>query len=88
MTYEDLEPEVTKSPFMPFRLHLVSGKTFDVLYAHAATLLSQTLLVLRNPKADARAAEGYDLIAYSNIERVEQLDLGKSRGISSKSRKK
>ncbi len=31
MTSEDIRSELDKVPFKPFRLHLVSGKTVDVI---------------------------------------------------------
>ena len=76
MTEAELEAELTKDPFTPFRLHLVSGKTVDVLAANAAHTLRNALLVLRNPTIGTPKAEGYDVVAYQNIERIEQLQLG------------
>jgi hypothetical protein len=76
MTESELTDELLKDPFIPFRLHLVSGKTLDVLAATAAHTLNNALLVLRNPRLGSPRAEGYDLVAYHNIERIEQLDMG------------
>jgi hypothetical protein len=79
MTEKDLISELEKDPFVPFRLHLVSGKVVDVLAAHAAHPLRNTMLVLRNPTmGTAVRAEGYDVVAYQNIERLEQLHIGRS----------
>ena len=77
MTEEELIAELQKEPFTPFRLHLVSGKVVDVLAPTAAHTLSTSLLVLRNPTINSPKAEGYDVVAYQNIERIEQLNLGK-----------
>ena len=77
MTKAELTAELEKDPFEPFRLHMVSGKTFDVLGPNAAHTLRNALLVLRNPTPGTRDAEGYDVLAYQNIERIEQLPLGK-----------
>ena len=77
MTEEHLQEELSVDPFKPLRLHLVSGKTVDVMRPDAAMPLQDRLLVFRNMAKDRRGAEGYDIIAYSNIERIEQLDLGK-----------
>lgn len=76
MTESELTDELQKDPFTPFRLHLVSGKTLDVLGATAAHTLKNALLVLRNPTMGSPRAEGYDVVAYSNIERIEQLEIG------------
>ena len=80
MTEEDVVAELEKDPFVPFRLHLVSGKVVDVLAPNAAHNLTNSLLVLRNPSLGSQKAEGYDVVAYHNIERIEQLEMGKRPG--------
>ena len=77
MTEEEIVSELDKEPFQPFRLHMVSGKVFDVLAPNAAHPLLNSLLILRNPILGTRRAEGYDVISYENIERIELLDLGR-----------
>jgi hypothetical protein len=74
MTEEELTDELQREPFTPFRMHLVSGKTLDVLGPTAAHTLKNSLLVLRNPVIGSPRAEGYDLVAYQNIERIEHLE--------------
>jgi hypothetical protein len=80
MTEAELLEELERDPFKPFRLHLVSGKTVDVLGANTAHTLTDSLLVLRNPSLGSPRAEGYDVLAYQNIERVERLMIGKRPG--------
>jgi hypothetical protein len=77
MTESELIAELDKQPFQPFRLHMVSGKVFDILAPNVVHPLANSLLVLRNPILGTRRAEGYDVIAYENIERVELLDIGR-----------
>jgi hypothetical protein len=77
MTEKELATELQRNPFVPFRLHMVSGKTIDVLAPHAAWTLSHSLLVFRNPSINSSHAEGYDVLGYDNIERIELLSLGK-----------
>jgi hypothetical protein len=77
MTEEDLFDELDREPFQPFRIHLVSGKTLDVFTPNAAHPLTNSLLVLRIPTPGSRRAQGYDVIAYDNIARLEQLMIGK-----------
>lgn len=76
MTEEEFNEQLNADPFVPFRLHLVSGKTVDVLAHHAAWTLNNSLLVFRNPAAGRARAEGYDLLSYANIERIELLPMG------------
>ena len=77
MSEAELTAELTRDPFVPFRIHLVSGKTIDVLGPNAAHTMANSLLVLRNPTLGSPRAEGYEVIAYYNIERIEQLQMGK-----------
>ncbi len=63
MTESELTDELQKDLFTPFRLHLVSGKTFDVLGPTAAHTLKNALLVLRNPTLGSPRAEGYDAVS-------------------------
>jgi hypothetical protein len=78
MTEDDVIAELEREPFQPIRLHLVSGKTLDILGPNVAHPLTNTLLVLRNPTIGrATTAEGFDVIAYHNIERLERLEIGK-----------
>ena len=79
MTEQNLREELDRDPFVPLRLHLVSGKTVDVLRPGAAWTLSDRLLVFRNPTVSGSSAEGYDVLAYYNIERIEQLRAGEAR---------
>jgi len=73
MTEEDIQSELARDPFMPFRLHLVSGKTVDIRISDAAWMLRRSVFVAhprRRPDDDL----GYDIISLRNIERLEQLD--------------
>ena len=78
MTEEDIVAELERVPIHPFRIHLVSGKTLDVPGPNTAHPLSNALLVLRNPIVGTSRAEGYDVLAYHNIQRIERLQLGKA----------
>lgn len=77
MTDEQILEEIEIDPFKPLRLHLVSGKTMDVLRPDAVMPLRDRLLLFQNMTEDHRAAETYNIIAYQNIERIEQLNIGK-----------
>ena len=72
VTPEDIRSELETHPFIPFRLHLVSGAKVDVRAAGVAFMLHNAVLVLQNQQSDDPEA-GYDVIALRNIERLEQL---------------
>jgi hypothetical protein len=72
MTSKDIETELERDPFVPLRLHLVSGKTIDIPFPGVAWLMQNGLLVFHGAKPERAKVEGYDVIALRNIERIEQ----------------
>ena len=73
MTSEDIESELGKEPFGPFRLHLVSGKTVDVRSPGDAYMLRSGVLVFQ-AVVPADRERRYDAIDLLNIERLEQIE--------------
>ena len=81
MTSKDLEAELIREPFVPLRLHLVSGKSVEVPRSGVAWLMQNAVLVFQNAKVGRAMVDGYDVIALRNIERVEQrMGKGKKAG--------
>jgi hypothetical protein len=78
MTSKDIEAELQKDPFVPLRIHLVSGKVVEVPVPGAAWLLQNAVLVFQKAKAGSWRVGGYDVIAFRNIERIEQR-MGRAR---------
>jgi hypothetical protein len=73
MTNELIESELGKTPFVPFRLHLASGQTIDILTARGADAMGSAVMVY-HPLKDPDVDPGYDLISLYSIERLEQLE--------------
>ncbi len=73
VTTEDLRSELEKQPFIPLRMHLVSGKTLDIAAQDAAWMLQNSVLIFHIPHSKE---SGYDLISLLNIERLEQVRVG------------
>ncbi len=72
MTMDNLASELERQPFVPIRLHLVSGKIVGIRFSGAAVyFLENALLILRQKEPGNRAPDGYDVISVNNIERVE-----------------
>ena len=65
--------ELQRSPFVPLRLHLSSGKTVDILYPSTAWLRQNTLLIVFPLKKGTQMIGNYDVIALRLIERIEQI---------------
>jgi hypothetical protein len=73
MTEEDIQSELDRDPFIPFRLHLVSGKTVEVRISDGAWMLRSSVVVM-HPRKKPDDDPGYDVLSLRNIERLEQLD--------------
>lgn len=71
MTVDQVEAELTRTPFVPFRFHLTDGRTFDVAHRDVAHLLSYGVLVFIGLREGTRRAEGYDRFPYDAISRIE-----------------
>lgn len=68
MTSEEIRSELERQPFAPLRLHLVSGKTIDIMSDGVAWMLQNSVLVLQDPRSHQR----YDVVSLRNVERIEQ----------------
>jgi hypothetical protein len=75
VTNEDIRSEIDKEPFVPFRLHLVSGNTVDVPNSSSAFMLKNAVMVFHKQPTDPESTP-YDIIAMRNIERLEQRPAG------------
>lgn len=73
MTSEDVRAELDRDPFLPFRLHLASGKTIDIddVCNRGWMLQNAILIVGRGSIRDSDAA--YRVLALRNIEMIERL---------------
>ena len=72
--------ELTREPFVPLRLHLTNGRTFDVPFRQVAHMVHRGVLVLIGLKEGTHSAQGYDRFAYEQIEKIEPLPTKPSRG--------
>ena len=50
MTSEEVRAELDRTPFKSFRVHMVSGKTFDVKSSAAAWMLQNSICILHDPR--------------------------------------
>ena len=72
MLKEQVRAELGREPFVPLRLHLRNGATFDILFRDVARILSFGLLVFIGLKPGTRQAQSYDRFAFDDIVRIEQ----------------
>ena len=73
MTIEDMKQELEREPFVPLRLHLVSGKVMDIEYPNSVFLRQSTLIIMHRLRPKTQEIGNYDVVALQQIERVETL---------------
>ena len=73
MTKDEVQAELKRDPFVPLRLYLTNGKSFDVPFREVAQLLgNDQVLVLIGLKQGTHQARSYDTFSLANIARIEQ----------------
>lgn len=73
MNPTEVRAEVERNPFVPLRLHLVSGKTVELPRAGIGWMMRTAVIVLQGADRDPDGEGRYDVIALRNIERIELL---------------
>lgn len=71
MNAAEVETELLRTPFVPFRFHLKDGRTFEVAHRDVAHLLSYGVLVFIGLREGTHRADGYDRFFYDAITRIE-----------------
>lgn len=79
MQKEDVRAEISRDPFVPLRLHLSTGKTFDIPFREVARMLPYGLLVFIGKKEGTHSSEGFDRFSFDQILRIEQRPARRTR---------
>jgi hypothetical protein len=61
-------------PFRPFRLHMASGRTFEVRHPEMIAIGRSALTVYAPPEGDETAPDRWQRVSYMLLESVEPLD--------------
>jgi hypothetical protein len=61
-------------PFRPFRLHMASGRTFEVRHPEMISIGRSALTVYASPETDQEGPERWQRVSYMLLESVEPLD--------------
>ena len=73
MRREEIEAELRRDPFVPLRLHLISGKKLEVPFQHVVVFQKSHVIVFKGVKAPgSRVAKGYAVFGYDQIDRIER----------------
>ena len=67
-----VQDELDRTPLIPLKVHLVSGKTVNIDRHETAWMLTHGLLVFQGTKPGTHRASGYDVIDLRGVERIEQ----------------
>jgi hypothetical protein len=73
MTPRDILNLLERSPFVPFRLHLTNGQTFDVGHPDFVTVFRSRLEIAIPSSQDSKIMDRAEHIALLHIARVEEL---------------
>ncbi|HEU0011346.1 MAG TPA: hypothetical protein VFT34_16125 [Verrucomicrobiae bacterium] len=73
MTPQDISQLLERSPFVPFRLHLTNGQTFDVKHPDFVWVFRSRLELAVPAPGDRRIMERAEHIALLHIARIEDL---------------
>ena len=70
MTRKEIEDELNQTPFVPLRLHFVSGKSLEITNSGEGWMLKDSILVTKRRK---NREPSYNVVALTAIERIERL---------------
>jgi hypothetical protein len=79
MRPESLRDELHRQPFVPLRMFLTDGKTYDIRHPEMAIVTSREVYVGREETSPGSGiARGLDLVSLLHVVRVEQVPLASS----------
>jgi hypothetical protein len=74
MRPECIRDELHRQPFVPLRLHLTDGKTYDIRHPEMIIVTSREVYVGREETSPGSGiAKGLDLVSLLHVVRVEQI---------------
>jgi hypothetical protein len=74
MTKQTIQGYVKAEPFRPFRLHLVSGRTFDIRHPELIKVLQSTLLVFKAASDSQDLTDEWETVSLMLIESIAHLE--------------
>lgn len=74
MTYEDIFEYVDAEPFRPFRIQMLSGRTFDVRHPEMIRVGADSVIVFQHLAQDERVYERFMMLGFGLIESIEHLE--------------
>jgi hypothetical protein len=74
MTAQTIQGYVNAQPFRPFRLHLASGRTFDIRHPEMIKVLKSNILIFKATGDTLELPDEWDSVSLLLIESIEPLD--------------
>jgi hypothetical protein len=82
MTPQAVASYVKAEPFRPFRLHLASGRTFDVRHPELIKILKSSVLVFRVNGENAELPDEWESVSLMLTESISHLDSSSTMKLS------
>ena len=71
---------IAAEPFRPFRIHMASGRTFEIGHPEMIKLGRSSVTVYSRPEADLSQSERWQEVSLMSLESVEPLELKSAAG--------
>jgi hypothetical protein len=78
MTTQDIRRYLRAEPFMPFRIHTASGRTFDIRHPEMVHMGKADLVVFSLVADDPAVHDDWDTVSLLLIESISHLDAAAS----------
>lgn len=82
MVQTEMLDEVYREPFIPLRLHLTNGESFDIRNPGLVWVTKHSVFIahpIRPERPGSRGIEDYDLISLVHVMRVEKIEAANGR---------
>jgi hypothetical protein len=80
MTYEELFEYVNVEPFQPFRIQMVSGRTFEIRHPENIRVGENAVVVFEYHSKNDRIFERFKMLGLSLVESIEHIDSPVAQG--------
>ena len=78
MNPESLRSELRRQPFVPLRLYLTDGKSYDIRHPEMAMITSRDVYIGTESSPGSGVAKAADLVSLLHVVRVEQIPFSAS----------
>ena len=73
MSAPELKKRLNSRPFVPLRLHMTDGSSFDIRHPENAIVSTHTIYIVTHADPQTGVAENVEWLSLRHVVRVEQL---------------